>query len=112
LTAAKRAAIEAGSETSVRHDQGAWRRRLPKCGGFIEHAAPPPGQHDCKARLQHGEPEALASFGAPGADAPLQRAADASTDLGMTAPDLVENGDRPQAWNALPATLSHPARRS
>src|SRR5260370_1287467 len=37
----------------------------------------------------------------PGADAPLQRAADTGTDLGMAAPDLVENGDRPQARDAL-----------
>jgi len=37
----------------------------------------------------------------PGADAPLQRAADSSADLGMAAPDLVENGDRPQPRNAL-----------
>src|SRR5947208_5245282 len=37
----------------------------------------------------------------PGADAPLQRAADTGADLGMAAPDLVENGDRPQARNAL-----------
>ena len=31
----------------------------------------------------------------PGADAPLQGAADAGADLGMTLPDLVEDGDRP-----------------
>src|ERR1700746_1459394 len=37
----------------------------------------------------------------PGADAPLQRATDTGTDLGMAAPDLVENGHRPQAWGAL-----------
>src|ERR1700737_2330511 len=37
----------------------------------------------------------------PGADAPLQRAADTGADLGMAAPDLVENGDRPQPRNAL-----------
>ena len=37
----------------------------------------------------------------PAADAPLQRAADAAADLGMTAADLVENGDRPQTRNAL-----------
>ena len=40
----------------------------------------------------------------PGTDAPLQRAADAGADLGMAAPDLVENGDRPQARGALAAT--------
>jgi hypothetical protein len=38
--------------------------------------------------------------GPPGADAPLQRAADAGADLRMAASDLVENGDRPQARNA------------
>ena len=37
----------------------------------------------------------------PGADAPLQRAPDAGADLGMAPPDLVENGDRPQARGAL-----------
>jgi hypothetical protein len=37
----------------------------------------------------------------PGADAPLERAADTGADLGMAAPDLVENGDRPQARNAF-----------
>src|SRR5438477_4758134 len=37
----------------------------------------------------------------PGADATLQRAADTGADLGMAAPDLVENSDRPQARNAL-----------
>src|SRR5260370_2854376 len=37
----------------------------------------------------------------PGADAPLQRAADTGGDLRMAAPDLVENGDRPQARNAF-----------
>jgi hypothetical protein len=37
----------------------------------------------------------------PGADAPLQRAPDPGTDLGMAATDLVENGDRPQARGAL-----------
>src|ERR1700749_2346079 len=37
----------------------------------------------------------------PGPDAPLQRAADTGADLGMAAPDLVENGHRPQAWGAL-----------
>src|SRR6266481_4608802 len=37
----------------------------------------------------------------PGADAPLQRAADTGADLGMAVPDLVENSDRPQTRNAL-----------
>ena len=37
----------------------------------------------------------------PGANAPLQRAPDTSADLGMAAADLIENGDRPQAWSAL-----------
>src|SRR5712692_11228592 len=37
----------------------------------------------------------------PGADTPLQRAPDAGADLGMAPPDLVENGDRSQAWGAL-----------
>jgi hypothetical protein len=37
----------------------------------------------------------------PGADAPLQRAANTGADLGMAAPDLVENGHPPQAWGAL-----------
>ena len=37
----------------------------------------------------------------PGADAPLQGAPDAGADLGMAPPDLVENGDRPQARGAL-----------
>jgi hypothetical protein len=37
----------------------------------------------------------------PGADAPLQRAADTGADLAMAAPDLVKNGHRPQARNAL-----------
>src|SRR5882762_3678615 len=37
----------------------------------------------------------------PGTDAPLQRAADTSADLGMAAPDLIKNGDRPQPRNAL-----------
>src|SRR5947209_17135945 len=37
----------------------------------------------------------------PGADATLQRAADTGADLGMAAPDLVENSDGPQARNAL-----------
>src|SRR5437763_7299168 len=37
----------------------------------------------------------------PGTDAPLQGAANTGVDLGMAAPDLVENGHRPQAWGAL-----------
>jgi hypothetical protein len=37
----------------------------------------------------------------PGADAPLQSAADAGSDLGMAAPDLVEDGDRPQTGGIL-----------
>ncbi len=37
----------------------------------------------------------------PGADAPLQRAPDTGANLAMAAPDLVENGDRPQARGAL-----------
>src|SRR6266853_1683710 len=37
----------------------------------------------------------------PAADAPLQRAPDTSANLGMAAPDLIENGDRPQARGAL-----------
>jgi hypothetical protein len=37
----------------------------------------------------------------PPADAPLQGAADAGASLGMAPPDLVENGDRPQARGAL-----------
>jgi hypothetical protein len=37
----------------------------------------------------------------PGADAPLQRAPDTCTDLGMAAAELVENSDRPQARGAL-----------
>ena len=37
----------------------------------------------------------------PGADAPLQRTPNAGADLGMAPPDLVENGDRPQARGAL-----------
>jgi hypothetical protein len=37
----------------------------------------------------------------PGADAPLQRAADAGADLRMTTADLVEHGDRPQAGGIL-----------
>jgi hypothetical protein len=37
----------------------------------------------------------------PGTDAPLQRAADTGADLGMAAPDLVENGHRSQARGAL-----------
>ena len=37
----------------------------------------------------------------PGTDAPLQGAANTGADLGMAAPDLVENGHRPQAWGAL-----------
>src|ERR1700758_1254888 len=37
----------------------------------------------------------------PGADAPLQRAANTGADLRMAAPDLVEYGHRPQAWGAL-----------
>ena len=32
----------------------------------------------------------------PGADAPLQRAADARVEIGMAAPHLVEDGHRPQ----------------
>src|SRR5499427_5472975 len=39
--------------------------------------------------------------GPPAADAPLQGPADPATDLGVTAPDLVENGHRPQARRAL-----------
>src|SRR5215831_16549408 len=39
--------------------------------------------------------------GPPAADAPLQGPADPATDLGVTAPDLVENGYRPQARRAL-----------
>src|SRR6201993_2905895 len=35
----------------------------------------------------------------PGADAPLQRAANTDADLGMATPDLVENGHRPKAWS-------------
>ena len=37
----------------------------------------------------------------PGANAPLQSAANAGRDLGMAAADLIENGDRPQARRAL-----------
>src|ERR1700674_5263048 len=37
----------------------------------------------------------------PGADAPFQRATDTGADFGMAAPDLVENGDRPQARSVL-----------
>jgi hypothetical protein len=37
----------------------------------------------------------------PGADAPLQGTPDAGADLGMTAADLIEDGDRPQAGSAL-----------
>jgi hypothetical protein len=37
----------------------------------------------------------------PGANTPLQRAPDAGADLGMPAPDLVEDGDRPQARDTL-----------
>jgi len=37
----------------------------------------------------------------PHANAPLQRATDAGPDLGMATQDLVEDGDRPQAGNAL-----------
>jgi hypothetical protein len=37
----------------------------------------------------------------PGANAPLQGAADAAPDLGMAALDLFEHDDRPQARNAL-----------
>src|SRR6516164_9551379 len=37
----------------------------------------------------------------PGTDAPLQRATNTAADLGMAAPDLVENRHRPQAWGAL-----------
>ena len=37
----------------------------------------------------------------PGSDAPLQRAADTGADLGMAAPDFVENGNGPQPWTAL-----------
>ena len=36
----------------------------------------------------------------PGTDAPLQGAANTGANVGM-APDLVENGHRPQAWGAL-----------
>ena len=38
---------------------------------------------------------------APGTNAPLQSAAHAGADLRVAAPDLVENGDRPQARRAL-----------
>src|ERR1700739_3299289 len=37
----------------------------------------------------------------PGANTPLQRAPDAGADLGMPTPDLVEDGDRPQARGVL-----------
>src|SRR5512146_1117330 len=37
----------------------------------------------------------------PSADAPLQSAADTGTELRMAPPDLVENGDRPQARGGL-----------
>jgi hypothetical protein len=37
----------------------------------------------------------------PCADAPLQRAADAGANLGMTPPDLIKDGDRPQTGDAL-----------
>jgi len=37
----------------------------------------------------------------PGTDAPLQGAANTGADLRMAAPDLVENGHRPQAWGAF-----------
>jgi hypothetical protein len=37
----------------------------------------------------------------PGADAPFQGAPDAGPELGMTAADLIENGDRPQAGGAF-----------
>ena len=34
----------------------------------------------------------------PGTDPPLQGAVNTGAGLGMAAPDLVENGHRPQAW--------------
>ena len=37
----------------------------------------------------------------PGADATLQCTPDAGAELGMAPPDLVKDGDRPQAGNAL-----------
>lgn len=37
----------------------------------------------------------------PGADATFQRTANAGTDLGMTPPELIEDGDRTQAGDAL-----------
>jgi hypothetical protein len=37
----------------------------------------------------------------PGTDPPLQGAVNTGAGLGMAAPDLVENGHRPQAWGAL-----------
>src|SRR5207344_801686 len=37
----------------------------------------------------------------PDTDAPLQGAANTGADLRMAAPDLVENGHRPQAWGAF-----------
>src|SRR4029077_5841015 len=37
----------------------------------------------------------------PGTDAPLQGAANTGADLRRAAPDLVENGPRPQAWGAF-----------
>ena len=46
----------------------------------------------------------------PSADAPLQRTPNAGADLGMAPPDLVENGDRPQARGALEQTT--PPRRA
>jgi hypothetical protein len=35
------------------------------------------------------------------ADAPLQGAPNTSADLGMAAPHLVKNGNRPEPWHAL-----------
>src|SRR5712691_5078355 len=55
-----------------------------------------PGGCSCRKMMSCSAP-----FSARGANATLQRAPDAGTDIGMAAADLVENGDRPQARGAL-----------
>jgi hypothetical protein len=77
------------------------QRRARDTNPAITHAGKI-GQAEPARRMLLPEEDVLfgADEGLPGADATFQRAANAGADLGMTPPDLVEDGDGPQTRNA------------